>query len=42
MTRRIKVVIKDENEKKKKKKKNTFLFFLVFNYENEKWTTRYG
>ena len=38
MTRRIKVVIKDENEKKK----NTFLFFLVFNYENEKWTTRYG
>ena len=39
MTRRIKVVIKDENEKKKK---NTFLFFLVFNYENEKWTTRYG
>ena len=37
MTRRIKVVIKDENEKKK-----TFLFFLVFNYENEKWTTRYG
>ena len=40
MTRQIKVVIKDENEKKKKK--NTFLFFLVFNYENEKWTTRYG
>ena len=38
MTRRIKVVIKDENEKKK----DTFLFFLVFNYENEKWTTRYG
>ena len=38
MTRRIKVVIKDENEKKK----NTFLFFLVFNYENEEWTTRYG